>query len=107
MGIFDQAKKLVSEHEEKLDDAVDKVAGFVDDKTGGKHADKIGKGAGAAKDLIDRLAGSDDDGATGATGGEGNEGDTGTEAPEASGAQGADDGDRKSAPGPAPEGGPS
>ena len=57
MGLFDKAKKLAEEHADKVGDAIDKVAEVVDDKTGGKYADKIDKGAEAAKGFI-----GDDDG---------------------------------------------
>lgn len=53
MGLFDKAKKLAEEHAEQVAGAIDKVADVVDDKTGGKYADKIDKGAAAAKDFVD------------------------------------------------------
>ena len=43
MGLLDKAKDLLGQHEEKVEDALDKVADVVDDKTGGKYADKIEK----------------------------------------------------------------
>lgn len=52
MGLFDKAKQLAEEHAEQVGDAIDKVAGLVDDKTGGKYADKIEKGADAAKGFV-------------------------------------------------------
>ena len=57
MGLFDKARKLAEEHADQVGDAIDKVADVVDDKTGGKYADKIDKGAEAAKGFI-----GDDDG---------------------------------------------
>ena len=63
MSIFDKFKKktgdLAEEHEEKIDDAIDKGAEFIDDKTGGKHSDKIETGAEKAKDFVEGLQ--DDD----------------------------------------------
>jgi hypothetical protein len=59
VGLFDKvaligkAKKLAEAHADKVSAAIDKVADVVDDKTGGKYADKIDKGAKAAKGLID------------------------------------------------------
>lgn len=38
---LDKAKKLAAEHDEQVDSALDKVAGIVDAKTGGKHKAKI------------------------------------------------------------------
>jgi hypothetical protein len=52
MGLFDKAKKLAEEHADQVTKAIDKVAKVVDDKTGGKYADKIDKGASAAKGLV-------------------------------------------------------
>jgi hypothetical protein len=43
MGLFDKAKDLISEHDDKVDAALEKAGDFVDDKTGGKHGDHIAK----------------------------------------------------------------
>jgi hypothetical protein len=53
LALFGKAKKLAEEHADKVSAAIDKVADVVDDKTGGKYADKIDKGAKAAKGFID------------------------------------------------------
>ncbi len=53
MGLLDKAKALLGRHEEKVEGAIGKVADVVDDKTGGKYADKIDKGVEAAKDFVD------------------------------------------------------
>lgn len=62
MGLFDKLKGVrskaaaaVDEHEEKIDDAIDRAADLVDDKTGGKHAEKIDKAAEKAKDAVEKL----------------------------------------------------
>jgi len=59
MGFLDRFKKktgkLASEHEEKIDSAIDKGADFADDKTGGKYSDKIESGADKAKDFVEDL----------------------------------------------------
>lgn len=52
MGFLDKAKDLMGKHEEKIEGAIDKVAGLADDKTGGAHTDKIEKGVDAAKDFV-------------------------------------------------------
>ena len=52
MGLLDKAKDLLGKHEEKVESAIDKVAEVVDEKTGGKHTDKIDKGVEAAKNLV-------------------------------------------------------
>jgi ABC-type transporter Mla subunit MlaD len=53
VGLFDKAKELAGQHADKVGDAIDKVADVVDDKTGGKYADQIDKGAEAAKGFVD------------------------------------------------------
>jgi hypothetical protein len=53
--LADKAKDAVAEHDEQVGDAIDKVGDFVDDKTGGKHRDKIDKATGKAKDVVSDL----------------------------------------------------
>ncbi|WP_028651391.1 antitoxin [Nocardioides halotolerans] len=48
----DKVEGLVDGHEDKVADGVDKVAEVVDDKTGGKHTDKIESAAERAKDAL-------------------------------------------------------
>lgn len=56
MGLLDTIKEKLAPHGDKVDQGVDKAADMVDDKTGGKHSDKIdgaaehAKGALGAKD---------------------------------------------------------
>ena len=52
MGLFDKVKGLTGKHADKVEEAIDKVADVVDDKTGGKYAEQIDKGAEAAKGLV-------------------------------------------------------
>ncbi|MFC4554552.1 antitoxin [Georgenia faecalis] len=54
MGIADKAKDAVG-GEKGSDAALDKGANLADDKTGGKHADKIDKG----QDALDGKIGSE------------------------------------------------
>ncbi len=56
MGLFDKAKDLAQDHAGKLDGVIDKTAEVVDEKTGGKHSDKIGKAADAARKALDDQA---------------------------------------------------
>ena len=53
MGLFDKVKDLAGQHSDKVSDAIDKAAEVVDEKTGGKYADHIDKGAEAAKGFVD------------------------------------------------------
>ncbi len=57
MGLFDKARDLLGQHGDKVDGAIDKVADVVDEKTGGKYADQIDKGAEAAKGFVDDAEG--------------------------------------------------
>jgi hypothetical protein len=67
MGLFDKAKDLIEEHqdevkefieehEDQVTEGVDRVAEFVDDKTGGKHSDKIDSATEKAKDAVAKLS---------------------------------------------------
>ncbi|WP_193606575.1 antitoxin [Nocardioides lijunqiniae] len=65
MGFLDDAKKkltdAVDKHGDKISDGIDKAAAAADQKTGGKHADKIAKVQSKAKDGLDKLDGKNDD----------------------------------------------
>lgn len=65
-GLMGQGSKVAADHKDTIHDGVDKAADFADDKTGGKHADKIDSAAQKAKEGVDKLAsaadGDDDDG---------------------------------------------
>lgn len=52
MGLMDKAKGALSGHEDKTDQAIDKAGDMVDDKTGGKHADKVDVAQQKADDAI-------------------------------------------------------
>ncbi len=55
MGLLDTIKKALRGKEEQVDSGIDKVADVVDDKTGGKHTEKIDDAADKAKDIVDKL----------------------------------------------------
>lgn len=40
-GAIDKVKDLAGQHSDKVEDVVDKAGDFIDDKTGGKYADKV------------------------------------------------------------------
>lgn len=65
MGFLDDAKKkltdAVDQHGEKINEGLDKAAGAIDKKTGGKHSEKIRQGVARTKDALDGLDGKDDD----------------------------------------------
>ncbi|MFF1698470.1 antitoxin [Streptomyces sp. NPDC058257] len=58
----DKVAGLAQQHGDKIDQGLDKAAKAVDDKTKGKYSDKIQTGTGKAKDAMDRLAGTPDEG---------------------------------------------
>lgn len=51
-GAKDTAKEKVAERSDQIGSGIDKAAGFVDKKTGGKYHDKIESATGKAKDAI-------------------------------------------------------
>ncbi|AMY52019.1 antitoxin [Rhodococcoides fascians] len=51
-GMVDKGKNLAAENSDKIDDVVEKAGDFIDNKTGGKYADKIDKAQEAAKKAI-------------------------------------------------------
>ena len=65
MGFLDKAKakltKAVDQHGDKIAEGIDKAGKAVNDKTGGKHADKINQATGKARDALDSLDGKNDD----------------------------------------------
>lgn len=59
MGIGDKidelkqkAQQALSQHSDKVEQGIDKVAHFADEKTGGKHSEQIGKGADLLKQRL-------------------------------------------------------
>jgi uncharacterized protein YjbJ (UPF0337 family) len=52
---FAKIKDAVAKNPEKVEDAIDKVAGLADSRTGKKHTSKIDSAAGKAKDLVGKL----------------------------------------------------
>ncbi|MGF9755101.1 antitoxin [Microvirga sp. 0TCS3.31] len=65
MSFMDKAKaKLtdaVDQHGDKIAQGIDKAGSVVNEKTGGKHADKIDQATGKARDALDSLDGRNDD----------------------------------------------
>ena len=52
MGIFDKAKDALSEHSEHVDSGLDRVGDLIDEKTGGKYADRVDQGQEVAGDKV-------------------------------------------------------
>ncbi|MBF6171617.1 antitoxin [Nocardia blacklockiae] len=51
-GLVGKGREAASENADKIHGAVDKAGSFIDEKTGGKYTDKIGKGTDAVKNAI-------------------------------------------------------
>lgn len=51
-GWLGKGKQAAQEHQPQVSDAIDKAGKVVDDKTGGKHTDKIEKAQDAAKKAL-------------------------------------------------------
>ena len=55
MGLLDTLKSTLKGKGKQVDAGIDKVADVVDDKTGGKHTDKIEGAADKAKEIVDKI----------------------------------------------------
>ena len=55
MGLLDTVKKALKGKGKQIESGIDKVADVVDDKTGGKHTEKIDEAADKAKDIVEKL----------------------------------------------------
>lgn len=67
-----KARDLAREHSDTIDQGIQRAGTFVDDKTGGKYADKVDKVQGFATQQKDKIAGGHGDDAPGtADGGHG------------------------------------
>jgi MT0933-like antitoxin protein len=57
----DKARDFVGEHEDQIDNAIDKTGGFVDEKiTKGRFTEKVDKAQDAAKGAVSKIAGKPD-----------------------------------------------
>ncbi|APT91537.1 hypothetical protein CSPHI_11825 [Corynebacterium sphenisci DSM 44792] len=52
MGFLDKAKQFASENPDKVKQGLDKAADAVNERTGGKYADKIDKATEVASDKL-------------------------------------------------------
>ncbi|WP_306360200.1 antitoxin [Nocardia sp. CC227C] len=56
-GLVGKGKDVAAQNAEKIESAVDKAGGFIDQKTGGKYSGQIDKGAEAVKKAIPEQGG--------------------------------------------------
>ncbi|WP_067574022.1 antitoxin [Nocardia acidivorans] len=51
-GLVGKGKEVAAQNAEKIENAVDKAGGVINDKTGGKYSSQIDKGTAAVKNAI-------------------------------------------------------
>lgn len=56
MGIFDKAKDLAGQHDDKIDQGIEQAGDFVDDRSGGQHEAHVDK----AQDFLQDRTGDGD-----------------------------------------------
>ena len=49
-GFMDKAKEFLGEHDEQVDQAIEKAGDFADEKTGGKYGEQIDRGVDTAQE---------------------------------------------------------
>lgn len=54
MGLFDNIDDLAKKHESKIKDGIEKAGDMVDEKTDGKHADKVDRAQEIAHDELSK-----------------------------------------------------
>ncbi|MBA2807920.1 antitoxin [Streptomyces acidicola] len=54
-NLKDKAAEIAEAHGDAIDNGLEKVGDFIDDKTDGKYSDKIDTGVDKAQDLVERL----------------------------------------------------
>jgi hypothetical protein len=50
MGFLDDAKQFIDEHDDQVDQALEKAGDVIDDKTGGRFSDQIDKAENIAQE---------------------------------------------------------
>ncbi|MEU3332127.1 antitoxin [Glutamicibacter creatinolyticus] len=56
-GLAHKAGQFAAENSEKVANGIDKAGNFVDEKTGGKYADKVDSVQDGARNLLNKLKG--------------------------------------------------
>lgn len=57
----DKAKNAVTENRDRIEDGLEKAGEMINQRTGGKHADKIDKGLAKAQEGLDKAEGRQND----------------------------------------------
>lgn len=66
-GLIGKAADAVRGHEDQVKQGIEKAGNFIDQKTGGKYADRIGSVQQKAGDAVNRIGSQDRPGGTGTT----------------------------------------
>jgi MT0933-like antitoxin protein len=63
VGLMDKVRAMLGQHDEKVDQGIDKAGDVVDDRSDGTHAAHVDKAQDAAKDGSDKVTREGGDGA--------------------------------------------
>jgi hypothetical protein len=55
MGFMDKVKGMLGSHPEQADKGIERGGDMLDERTGGKHADKVDRGQDAARDALRKM----------------------------------------------------
>jgi hypothetical protein len=61
MSIVDKVKHLIGQHPDKAEEGIDKAGDMIDERTGGKYADKVDTAQEKATEYTDTLGEQRDD----------------------------------------------
>ncbi|GAA4903170.1 antitoxin [Tessaracoccus lubricantis] len=57
MGLFDNIDDLAKQHEDKIEEAIERAGDMVDDRTDGKYAEHVDRAQDFANDQLDKRTG--------------------------------------------------
>ena len=57
MGVFDSISDAAKDHEAKIEEGIEKIGDFIDEKTGGKFADQVDNVQDLANEGLDKITG--------------------------------------------------
>ena len=57
MGVFDSISDAAKDHEAKIEEGIEKIGYFIDEKTGGKFADQVDNVQDLANEGLDKITG--------------------------------------------------
>ncbi|MFF3733697.1 antitoxin [Streptomyces sp. NPDC002476] len=54
-NLKEEAEEIAEEHGDRISDGLEKAGDFIEDRTGGKHSNKIDTAVDKAQDLVEKL----------------------------------------------------